>query len=73
MFVLRMHREIDEADTAGRADLGTLAAAGTFPVIDLCEVARHGDGAHFAVFRALHATDAADCADLARERALVAV
>ena len=73
LFVLRMHREIDEADTAGRADLGALAAAGTLGVVDRRKVAAHGNRICFAVFRTLHATDTPDRTRLARHRALVAV
>ena len=60
LFVLRMHREIDEADTAGRADLGALAAAGTLGVVDRRKVAAHGNRICFAVFRTLHAADTPD-------------
>ena len=60
LFVLRMHREIDEADTAGRADLGALGAAGTLGVVDRRKVAAHGNRICFAVFRTLHATDTPD-------------
>ena len=60
LFVLRMHREIDEADTAGRADLGALAAAGTLAIVDRREISADGDGPGLAVLRALHAANTPD-------------
>ena len=65
--------QIHEVDDAARADIGAVAAADALVIVDRGHEVLDLDGFRRALALALHAADAADVADLARDGALVLI
>ena len=64
---------VEQVDDAARADIGAVAAADALVIVDLGHEVLDLDGVRRALTLALHAADAADVADLARDGALVLI